>query len=81
MTSIELTLTLPDDVAKQAKAANLLNPETIAALIEQELERQNQVDQLFRAMDRLAKVEIEMRPLTESEIEVEVDAARHARRA
>ncbi|MBX3055734.1 MAG: hypothetical protein KF770_04605 [Anaerolineae bacterium] len=79
MTSIQLTLTLPDDVAKQAKAANLLNPETITALIEQELERQNQVDQLFRAMDRLANVE--MRPLTESEIEVEVDAARHARRA
>jgi hypothetical protein len=79
MTSIQLTLTLPDDVAKQAKAANLLNPESIAALIEQELERQNQVDQLFRAMDRLAKVEL--RPLTEAEIEAEIDATRHARRA
>jgi len=38
------------------------------------LERQNQIAQLFGAMERLA--DVDLAPLTETEIEAEVSAAR-----
>lgn len=79
MTSIQMTLTLPDKLAQRAKAANLLTPTAIASLIEQELQRQNQVEQLFFDMERLADADLP--PLTEAEIEAEISAARHARRS
>lgn len=79
MTKIDLTLELPDIVAEQAVAANLLTPEAISALIQQELLRQRDVAQLFDALDRLDAVNLP--PLTESEVEAEINAARHARRS
>ena len=79
MTKIDLTLELPDIVAEQAVAANLLTPEAISALIQQELLRQRDVAQLFDALDRLDAVNLP--PLMESEVEAEINASRHARRS
>jgi post-segregation antitoxin (ccd killing protein) len=41
MTSINLTLELPESLAERARAAGLLNSERIAALLEMELKRQS----------------------------------------
>lgn len=78
MTSLELTLTLPDELARQAGAAGLLAPEVIVNLIEGEVQRRQRISALFAAADRLAT--LDMPPLTEAEIEAEIEAARRARR-
>jgi hypothetical protein len=78
-TTIEITLELPDQVATQAVSANLLTPDAISALIQQELQRQREVAQLFSAFERLDAVDLPQ--LSEAEVEAEVNAARHARRS
>ena len=77
MTTLELQLVLPDSVAHEAEANGLLNSAAIEALLRAEL-RRRRVDQLFDAADRLAALNM---PLTEAEIEAEIQAARKARRA
>ena len=67
-----ITLSLPDDLAQQAKSAGLLRPEAIEALLREAM-RKRQVDQLFTTMDRLGKVKP---ALTEEEIDTEIAAAR-----
>lgn len=67
-----ITVSLPDDLARQAKSAGLLHDEAIAALLRDAM-RKRQVDQLFDTMGQLAKLEP---ALTEAEIDAEIDAAR-----
>lgn len=76
--STELKFTLPDSLAREADANGLLKPEAIEALLREEI-RRRRVNQLFAAVDRLAT--LEMPPLTESEVEAEIEAARRSRRA
>jgi len=76
--STELKLTLPESLAREADANGLLKPEVIEALLRDEI-RRRRVNQLFEAADRLANVDIP--PLTESEVEAEIEAARRSRRA
>jgi predicted proteasome-type protease len=78
MTRFDLTVELPDKVAAKAAAANLLTPEAISALIQQELQRQREIAELFAALERLDAVDLPQ--LSEAEVEAEVNAARHARR-
>ncbi len=40
MTTLELKLTLPQQLAKQAKAAGLLTPEAITEMLREQLRRQ-----------------------------------------
>ena len=40
MTTLELKLTLPQQLAKQAKAAGLLTPEAITLMLREQLRRQ-----------------------------------------
>ncbi len=75
--STELKLTLPDSLAREAEASGLLTPEAIEALLREEI-RRRRAHQLFEAADRLAN--LDMPPLTESEVEAEIEAARRARR-
>lgn len=75
--STELKLTLPDSLAREAEASGLLTPEAIEALLREEIHRRR-VNQLFEAADRLAN--LDMPPLTESEVEAEIEAARRSRR-
>ena len=79
MTTVELTLQLPDRLARRAKDAGLLTAERIVELIEREIERQLNIDRLFMAMDSLANVPIP--PLDEESLAEEIQAVRHARRS
>jgi hypothetical protein len=74
--STELKLTLPDSLAREAEASGLLTPEAIEGLLREEI-RRRRVNQLFEAADRLAN--LDMPPLTESEVEAEIEAARRSR--
>jgi hypothetical protein len=77
MTSIDITLTFPDALARQAENEGLLDPEAIVKLIQAELERRQHVQSLFEAADRLAS--LDMPPLSEAEVEAEIQAVRNAR--
>lgn len=72
----KVVLNLPDNLAREAEASGLLKPEAIAALLRAEI-RRRRINKLFAAADRLADLD---QPLTESEVEAEIIAAREARR-
>lgn len=74
----ELKLNLPDSVAKEAAKAGLLKPKAIEKLLREEI-RRRAVNELFGAMDRMAAVDGP--PMTEEEIQAEINAVRTARRA
>ncbi|OGA62049.1 MAG: hypothetical protein A3G81_03190 [Betaproteobacteria bacterium RIFCSPLOWO2_12_FULL_65_14] len=78
MTTLEIKLSLPDSLAKEAQQAGLLKPEAVERLLREEI-RRRAVNELFEAMDRMAAVEGP--PMTEDEIQAEIDAVRAARRA
>ena len=73
MTTLELKLTLPDKLAREATAIGLTTPQAITALIRAEVRRRQQVDRLFAAADHLAALDIP--PLTTEEVEAEIHAA------
>ena len=79
MAQVEVKLFLPDSLAQEAEANGLLTPESVEGLIRNELLRRRGVDELFDAADRLDG--LDMAPLTESEVETEVQLARNARRS
>ena len=78
MTTLELKLTLPVQLAKKAKAAGLLKPEAIEKLLREQLRRQAG-EELQAMMDKLADANIP--PMSIDEIQAEVNAVRKARRA
>ena len=51
-----LTIDLPDNLAKEAKDAGLLDRKAIATMLRENL-RQRGVDELFQAMDRMASAD------------------------
>lgn len=73
----EVTVTLPDDLAQQARQADLLRPEVLATLLRDAM-REQRIERLFSTMDKLAQLEP---ALTEEEIAAEIEAARAERRA
>ena len=77
MTTLELTLNLPDSLAQEAKAAGLLTPEAIELMLKRELKRRAG-EELLESARALQAVQP---ALSEAEIEAEIDAARQARRA
>jgi len=77
MTQFDITLILPDSLARDAQAAGLLTPKSIERLLREEI-RRHRVDDLFDAADRLAALDAP--PLTDEEIEAEIEAARAERR-
>ena len=74
----ELKVSLPDGLAREAGANGLLTPESIESLLRAELKRRR-VSALFAAADRLTN--LDSPPLTEAELEAEIVAVRHSRRA
>ncbi len=76
-TTIELRLTLPDDLAREAEAGGLLEPGFLTALLREEA-RKRRVDGLFKAADSLA--ELVEPPMSAAEIEDEIDAVRKEKR-
>jgi len=75
---LNVKLTLPDSVVQEAKAVGLLAPGSLEALLRNELRRRRE-DRLFAAADRLAALPVP--PLTEAEVESEIQAVRAQRRA
>ena len=57
----EVTVTLPDDLVRQARQAGLLRPEVLAALLRDAM-REHRVERLFATMDKLSEFDP---PLTE----------------
>lgn len=68
----EIVLTLPDNLVREAEANGLLKPEAITAMLRAEI-RRRRVNKTFNAADRLSDLD---EPLTETEIEAEIAAAR-----
>jgi hypothetical protein len=73
---LEIRLSLPDSVAREAEASGLLAPESMESLLREAL-RKRRIDRMFEAADRL--VAAPLPSLTEAEIEAEVQAVRRAR--
>jgi hypothetical protein len=78
MTQLEIHLALPDGLAREAEAEGLLTPQAIERLLREEV-RRRRVDELFETADRLQALDIP--PLSEAELEVEIQSARAERRA
>ena len=72
---LELKLTLPDSLVREAKLRGLLTPQGLEALLREEVQRRR-VAQLFEAADRFSALP----PLTEAEVEAEIQAARAEKR-
>jgi hypothetical protein len=79
MVNIAITLSLPDDLAREAEARGLLTAETLQQLIDAEVERQRKLERLFTTLDQLAAVDLA--PLSNAEVNAEIKAARADRRA
>ncbi len=71
-----LSIDLPDTLAREAKAAGLLKPETIQQMLREAM-RKKAVNELFTAADRLATAKLP--PMTPGEIQDEVNAVRAQR--
>ena len=78
MTTLEMTLNLPDQIAQEAQRAGLLSVQAVERLIEEAVRREAG-KQLLDAMQRLRAANVP--PLTEAEIDAEVKAVRAARKA
>jgi hypothetical protein len=73
---LELKLKLPDSLVREAQASGLLTAQALEALLREEMQRRR-IGQLFEAADRLAALP----PLTEAEVEAEIQAARAEKRS
>lgn len=76
MTTVQLTLNIPDSLAQAANNAGLLKPAAIETLLRQAV-RHQAVDELFAAADKLLGSETPA--MTLEEIQEEVNAVRAAR--
>jgi hypothetical protein len=72
---INITVSISDELARQAQSAGLLRSEAIEALLREAMKKR-QVDKLFATMDKLAALEPK---LTEEEIDAEIATARAER--
>lgn len=77
MTTLELRIDLPDQLAREVQAAGLLKPEALEQLLRDAM-RRKAVNELFEAADRLAGAEFP--PMTLDEIQQEVNAVRQQRK-
>lgn len=77
MTTLEVKLNLPDQIAQEAQRAGLLNGRAIERLIEEAVRREAG-KKLLDAMDRLRKANEP--PLTEEDVAEAVKTTRAARK-
>ena len=72
----EIVLTLPDELATEAKEMGLFKPLLVTSLFKAEV-RRRKANRLFEAANRLAEAGA---PMSEEEVMAEVKAAREERR-
>ncbi len=77
MTTLEVKLDLPESLVREAKKAGLLNAQSIEALLREAMRRQA-LGRFLQVSERVATAGIP--PMSEEEIQAEVDAVRRARR-
>lgn len=77
MTTLELKVILPDNLAQEAARMGLLDPESLQSLL-REAVRNRRLAHLAEARQRVAAAGVE--PLTMEEIQSEIEADRAARR-
>ena len=73
MQQIEITLRLPDDLAREASEAGLLDADRLARLIESELARRQMAEKYAATLDALGQLD---EPMTPDEIEAELATLR-----
>lgn len=73
MQQITVTLRLPDDLAREAAEAGLLDPDRLARLIESELTRRQTAERYAATLDALGQLD---EPMTQEEIDAELAALR-----
>jgi hypothetical protein len=78
MTTVQLTLNIPDSLALAANQAGLFKPEAMEHLLREAI-RKKKADEFFVMADELTA--LNMPPMTMEEIQAEVNAVRAARRA
>lgn len=74
----ELTVKLPDELARQIRAAGLLDEAALETVFREALRKQA-VGELFAALDEIQALKLP--PMTEVEVQAEINAARAERRA
>ena len=74
MVSLDITITLPDELASEARALGLLTPEWLQYVIDTEVARQRTLDQDFTLLERLP--DADKGDLTEADIADEIRAYR-----
>ncbi len=74
-----LQITLPDQLAQEARRAGLLSPERLERWLRDQLKEQR-VDELFLAMDRMAEVDAPA-VMSPDDLAREIAAMRSERRA
>ncbi len=74
----ELTVKLPDELARQIRAAGLLDEDALETVFREALRKQA-VGELFAALDEIQALKLP--PMTEVEVQAEINAARAERRA
>lgn len=69
----QITLTIPDDIAQQARDLGLLDNDQLTALIEAEIvrKRQNAAQKLLEIIDRIQTIEPR---ITQEEVDAELEA-------
>ena len=77
MTTLELKVNLPDNLAQEATRMGLLDPESLQSLL-REAVRNRRIAQLAEARQRVAAAGIA--PLTMEEIQAEIEVDRAERR-
>jgi hypothetical protein len=77
MTTVEITL--PDQLAQEARSAGLLSPELFEQWLREQLKAQK-AEQLFSAMDRMAAVD-EPPVMSPEDVAEEIAAMRAERRS
>ena len=78
MTTLEVTLDLPDRLAREAQAAGLLTPRALSRLLKDAMQRRAAQALLAGAARATAAGS---KPLSTKELQAEVNAVRQARRA
>jgi hypothetical protein len=78
MTTVELILNLPDELAQRVRDAGLLTPQALERLLNDALRRKQVADSLLSIADRVAAAGIP--PMSMEEINAEVKAARVERK-
>ena len=77
MSDIEITIKLPEDLVREARASELLTDEKIAELLQAELDRrEDRQNHLAVFLDIAAQLSAAEPKLSQKEIDAEIDAAR-----